>query len=176
MKISHLLILLLCLSSCKAKHQDKEASKKEHVQAIVKSCPTDGHCNVEIFRQKSFNVKFDSYGNSYEEILAGKNTLAKFTYEKSQEPDVVDGSYREVVYLELPENLSEMVLSNESLNAVKATFGRFCYCKGQTGYYPIEQGELKINLAEKNVFVVDFDFKITEVPQILTRIQFEIHQ
>lgn len=176
MKILYALLLFLCLNSCKSQHQDMEAANKESMLLTAKSCPTDGSCNIEVFHKKSLNIKFDAFGNSYEEILAGKNTLAKFTYEKSQEPDVADGNYREVVYLELPDNLTEMTLSSEELNSVKATFGRFCYCKGQTGYYAIKLGELKITVAEKNVFIVDFEFKVTEVPQILTHVQFEINQ
>ena len=52
-------------------------------------------------------------------------------------------------------------------------FGRFCFCRGQTGYYKISHRDLSIT-KKSNVQTVDLDFKIDEVPQIIKHITFTL--
>jgi hypothetical protein len=49
-------------------------------------------------------------------------------------------------------------------------FGRFCFCKGQTGYYKVEQGTLNL-IYKKNVVDFTLDFTVTKVPQIIKSIK-----
>ena len=48
-------------------------------------------------------------------------------------------------------------------------FGRFCFCRGATGYYKVKEGNLKLKKINET-YQLDFDFKINEVPQIISKI------
>jgi hypothetical protein len=53
-------------------------------------------------------------------------------------------------------------------------FGRFCFCRGQTGYYKVEEG--KLNLKKTNdTIALNLDFTITKVPQIIKTITTSIN-
>ncbi|MBV1888435.1 MAG: hypothetical protein KUG51_04020, partial [Urechidicola sp.] len=56
------------------------------------------------------------------------------------------------------------------LSKVKLLFNRLCYCKGSTGFYTIKNGELVIKKIKKNTYTINLDFKIEEVPQVVTSI------
>ena len=63
-----------------------------------------------------------------------------------------------------------MELSNSELKKVNLIFARFCYCKGQTGYYQVRKGNLIIKKEEDNNYHLHLTFKVDEVPQIITEI------
>ena len=48
--------------------------------------------------------------------------------------------------------------------------GRLCYCKGETGYYPINNGEFNIEKSGRDTVKIDIEFSIKEVPQIISKI------
>ena len=93
----------------------------------------------------------------------------RYTFEKDKDSTLQDSGYREEIIFEINTNVSELNLSEKKLQETKMLFGRFCYCKGATGYYKIENGTLLLK-KEKDNIVLDLNFKITEVPQIVTKI------
>jgi len=53
---------------------------------------------------------------------------------------------------------------------VKALFARLCFCRGQTGYYIINQGQLSIKKLSESQYHLKMRFKIDEVPQVISEI------
>ena len=161
--IFFLSLLTLSISCGSAKCNDK---------LIVKDCPPDGKCSVTIHKNKSLFVKTDDLGKLLYELQDNANKdIAVYTYDRTPPKDVMDGSYREEVIVELDKGQQTIVLSGGlSKSGTKVLFGRFCYCKGFTGYYKIASG----NLTALDESVYSVDFKVTEVPQILEKIQFSI--
>ena len=49
-------------------------------------------------------------------------------------------------------------------------YNRICYCKGQTGFYKINNGNLFVKKIDEKTFNIQFECKVEEVPQIVTRI------
>ena len=48
-------------------------------------------------------------------------------------------------------------------------FGRYCFCRGQTGLYRVKKGNLQIVSLNDNIHF-NLDFTIDEVPQIIKNI------
>jgi len=48
-------------------------------------------------------------------------------------------------------------------------YGRHCYCKGQAGLFNVSNGKLILEQNNKQIKVL-LDFKINEVPQLITSI------
>ena len=142
--------------SCKVK---KDSFELNQDQTVATQCPEDGNCTFEVLE-------------SYYKVVEGKNLLLRFQYERNQIPNTVDGHYIEQVFVELDKNNLEVELNSVNSKKIRVVFARFCYCKGQTGYYDIDKGSLIIKKVEGNKYQLDFNFKITEVPQIIT----EIHE
>ncbi|MDU8886784.1 hypothetical protein RXV94_11480 [Yeosuana sp. MJ-SS3] len=150
----------------------KDSFELNQDQTVATQCPEDGNCTFEVLENKSLEKLKGSLGESYYKVVEGKNLLLRFQYERNQIPNTVDGHYIEQVFVELDKNNLEVELNSVNSKKIRVVFARFCYCKGQTGYYDIDKGSLIIKKVEGNKYQLDFYFKITEVPQIIT----EIHE
>lgn len=136
----------------------------------LSNCPDDGFCKIEILKNQCISIKNDAFGKLYYETSAcdGKSVV-RYTYTRTADEKYKDSGYREEVVFEINSSLSSLNLSNESLQGTKMLFGRFCFCRGATGYYYIKNGDLKIENSK-----VVLDFKIEEVPQIISHIEFDL--
>ncbi len=160
------LLSVILLSACASQKQ----SAQSKVTTLTSECPKDGTCTVELFENKRIAIKKDEFERLYYSLEDNKATrVAKYTYTRKVKGDVQDAVYREEVIIEL-RNGKDTTTSNPSPPLL---FGRFCFCKGQTGYYNITHRNLSITKKSK-VQTVDLDFKIEEVPQIIKHITFTL--
>lgn len=156
--------LIMACSSNKNLSQSALASK------TLSTCPTDGVCTFEVLKNKTFRVKKDEFGNSYSELLEGNKTVLKFEYKRNTPPDLQDASYSELIYIEIENNIEALSIKDSKLGKSNIGFSRLCFCRGQTGTYPITSGDLAISKISKNTFQLNFNFQVSEVPQIITSI------
>jgi len=166
MKILNL-IIILSLIGCNA---NKQLSANNKLSATTNMCPDDGVCTYKVLKNKNFIIKTDEFGNSYSELTEGKKTVLKFEYSRNVPKNVQDGNYQEIVYIEIDAETKNIELENEALQNVNLGFGRICFCRGQTGYYKITEGELKLTKLKNNEYHVILNFKTSEVPQVITSI------
>ncbi|WP_341216276.1 hypothetical protein [uncultured Wocania sp.] len=165
MKYLYGLYLVICLVSCKAKNEIKPINNKG---ISIAACPENGVCSLGVYKNKTLQVKTDNLGMIYPEMKNGNYLVLKFEYKKNENSNYVDGGYREEIFIELnPENLE---IETTNLQDEKLFFARWCYCKGQTGYYKINQGKLSVVKVDNINFKISLSFKIEEVPQIINEI------
>lgn len=136
--------------------------------SISNDCPKNGQCTFDILTQKSLNFKKDEFGHLYPEIKKGNQIILKFTYQKNSKKGIVDGNYKEIIYAEIPEEYQELNLKNKALKSIKLHFGRFCYCKENSGYFPIKEGNFQIKKISKSEILARCNFTIKNIPQIIT--------
>ncbi len=156
-------ILLLLFISCKSNYM-----VCQHINQKALSCPENGECTIELIPNKSIEFNADNFGILYPVISDGEKTLLKYTYKKNPIENTQDSNYTEIIYAELDKEFSELSLTNKDLQNVKLYFGRLCYCKGQTGYYPIKKGAFKVTKSGKNTVNFNLNFDIEVVPQIIS--------
>ena len=164
------LLLLLIVSCNSTKNANSTFVAKEAFLINATNCPENGTCTIELLPNKSLEFKQDEFGNSYPVISEGNKTIFKYIYTKNPIPNTQDSNYTELVFAELDSTILAKTLTNDALQDIKLHFGRLCFCKGETGYYPIKNGEFKITKSNKKAFKIDFNFKIDEVPQIISAI------
>ena len=132
----------------------------------LKSCPDDGKCTTELLKNKRIEIKKDDFGSIYYQIIDAQETsVIIYQYNLNVEKGLQDGNYREEILFEIKNTDKKIALSGIDLQQTKMLFGRFCFCKGQTGYYKVEQGTLNL-IYKKNVVDFTLDFTVTKVPQI----------
>jgi len=131
-------------------------------------CPDDGVCTFDIFKNSTLEIKSDNIGLIYPEINNGNNIVLKFEYTRNEIPNTADSNHQEIIYLELDSNKIENNLKDINLQNVKLLFGRLCFCRGQTGYYKIVNGILSIKKISNNEYLLKLEFKINEVPQVVS--------
>jgi len=165
MKYLFLLFLLIC--SCASK---QHATVIDSTQVNASPCPEDGDCTFEVLSNQSFSIEKDGIGALYPKVVDGNTIILKFEYKRNDIPNTVDGQYRELVYLELNRDHLEIDFKEDELNNVKALFARLCFCRGQTGYYIINQGQLSIKKLSESQYHLKMRFKIDEVPQVISEI------
>ncbi|XCF05894.1 hypothetical protein ABI125_14395 [Tamlana crocina] len=165
MKHLYLLILLVFTLSCKSENT-AVTQKNSELNSIV--CPENGVCAFKVLQNKSLAIKTDGLGDLFLETVEGKKLVLKFEYSKNHDKKLEDGSYREEVFLEL--NPNDLKIETKDLVNQKLYFARWCYCKGETGYYKIKEGLLKVEKLNDGSFQLYLSFKIDEVPQVVTQI------
>ncbi|MDO5975729.1 hypothetical protein [Flavivirga jejuensis] len=157
--------MIICLVSCKTKG---ELASTTVAEVINMACPEDGTCSFEILKNKALLTKTDNLGSVYTEVVDGNHFVLKFEYKKQGNTNYADSGYREEIFIELDTNNLEGETTD--LKGRKLFFARWCYCKGQTGYYKINHGKLSVTkIGDKN-FQLSLNFKIIEVPQIINEI------
>ena len=168
-----LFISLLFLMSCKTTQKaTSQVNTNEIVTTQLKNCPENGTCTLELIPNKTLDFKTDEFGNFYPEIGDGEKTIFKYTYTKKPIENTEDSNYSEVIFAELDTPISEINLTDSQLENVKLFFGRLCFCKGESGYFPIKNGTFNLSQASKDSLKIDLQFSIKKIPQVIS----EIHQ
>jgi len=166
-----LFIMLLIMASCGSKKSTTVLSA-----SLTSACPKDGDCKVEVFDRKGMVPKTTETGGLHYELEESTSKkVVKYTYNRKVKGDIQDASYREEIVFEISDNNDQSVFTDESLQDTQLLFGRFCYCKGQTGYYKIDSGSLRISKnPESKTTEVDLSFKSKKVPQVIEKIAIAI--
>ena len=163
MKKLLLLPLAFFLSYCNC---TKSAVSKAKEYSIMSPCPENGVCKIQILKNKSLNVKTDDLGILYYQLSDNENTsVIQYTYDRKVEKGLEDAQHREEIIFEIKNITTELNLQDNSLQETKMLFGRLCFCRGQTGYYKVENGTLKLQNTNE-IITLDLNFKINEVPQL----------
>lgn len=173
MKTLVLFIMLSILLACNA---NKGLANDAVLGNVVSPCPDDGTCNFEVLLNKKFILKTDEFGNSYSELVDGDKSVLKFSYIRHKTLEIEDSDYFEIIYIEIEAKTSLISLQDKDLDLVKAGFSRICFCKGQTGTFPIRIGSLKLTPLTRKSYQLRFDFTIPEVPQIIRSINVTFEQ
>ncbi|MGA9269123.1 MAG: hypothetical protein WBV45_00770 [Lutimonas sp.] len=147
----------------------KEQASKDQIPPPRVNCPEGGDCTFEVVQNSTLTLKTDPTGATYPEIEAGENVVIRYHYKKDQEPDALDSSYSEYLYFEITPGRVEISLKDSELQRVKMIFGRICFCKGETGYFPVKKGNLFIYQNEGDLLVRGA-FSISKIPQTLKEI------
>lgn len=165
------LITVLFLASCSCK---KVNSQNHSTANLTSDCPKNGTCSLELFKGKSMLVNQDEFNKPYYELEENAaTTVLKYTYSRTVKGNIQDAGYREEIVFEINNDQKNIILTDDSLQNTKMLYGRFCYCKGQTGYYKVSKGNLNISKKPEETAIA-LDFKIDAVPQIITAISLVI--
>jgi len=161
-------VAILVVYSCKTTNEN---SLKVNNPVTRTECPDDGKCSFSINHNKSFNLINDELGQLFPNFSDDNSkVLLSFEYERNEIPNTADNHYKEIVHFQLNKNHLELDLKDENLEKVKLTFARLCFCKGATGYYFINNGQLSIKKIDAKTYQLNLNFKTKEVPQIVEEI------
>ena len=161
----YLLLFFMLLLGCKTKNPSN--SFKEIV--VKEMCPEDGKCYYEMLKNKNIDFSYNNLNEFYPTFSEGENIIFKFEYKRNEISNTQDSSYREEILIEL--NPYDLEFETTSFKGKKIVFARWCYCKGQTGYYKIKQGKLSVIKKGTNTYELKLNFKMDEVPQVITEIK-----
>lgn len=165
-----LIICALILTSCKTSQSlNSSIVLKEAIIQQSENCPKNGTCLLELIPNKSITFKTDEFGSLYPVIIDGTKTLFKYSFTKNPISGTQDSNYTEIVYAELDLN-KDLQLQNETLKNIKMHYARLCFCKGESGYFPIERGVFNLTKLGDDSVKIDVNFIIKKVPQIVSNI------
>ena len=166
--MTKILLIVFLLIGCQSK---KEAIISNNIiqKKEARLCPDDGVCTIEVLKNKSVHLKYDEFDLPYVDFSESNSTLIKYSYKRNVEENLADANYEEIIYIEINDASIDFNLKNEELTQVNAVFGRLCFCRGATGFYPIREGELSLKKTKENK-ELNFIFKINEVPQVINTI------
>lgn len=169
MNKSILAVFSLLLFGCSAQKQGVISSV-----ALKSDCPKNAKCTIELIQNKAIVLKKDDFGRDiYELAESAATNVIKYQFSRIVKGDIQDGGYREEVIFEIEQNPDAVILSDKTLQHIKMLYGRFCFCKGQTGYYKVEKGALNIN-GTKTEKTGLLEFEIEDVPQVIKAFAFTL--
>lgn len=172
MKTLFILLPLLIVNSCKTTTNTNSVSETssttEKVQVNNNACPADGVCVAEIKKGKLV-VKEDGTGALYPEITTGDNMVVKYSFTQKGPEGTVDGDYSETIHFEVPANTTELDKRGASLQDVQLLYGKQCYCKGEAGFYKVENGALQVT-KNKNEMHFELQFTVDKTSHKLSNI------
>lgn len=172
--MKNLIVLsLLFLASCKSTQQvNSQVISNEIIITKTENCPKNGTCSLELIPNKNLDFKTDEFGNLYPTINNGEKTILKYTFTKKSIENTADSNYTEIIYAELDKSYSNINLINSQLQTIKLHYGRLCFCKGESGYFPITNGVFNLSKSGKDSLTIDLNFSVKKIPQIIS----EIHE
>ncbi len=166
-----LLVVLILISSCKNSKKVAEETDNITVMAqITKSCPENGTCTIQVMHQTDLLIKTDEAGKFYPITEKGRNLVIKYIYKRNSDKDIADSNYSEIIYFELPDKKLNLNLQDEDLRQVKLLYGRLCFCRGASGYFPVNRGKLTTELTDNDRLKIVLNFRMKKIPQIVKQI------
>lgn len=165
MKILFYCLTFLALFACASKTVPPKKEKMESHNFSPNTCAENGNCTMEIFKKSELLIRKDDAGQLYVEIIPGAKNVIKYSYIKKSLEDIADSGYQEIILFEFLNGEINLHLQNKNLQEANLIFGRLCYCKGESGYFRVTKGDLKIT-ADNKELKVDLKFQ-AEVPQII---------
>lgn len=171
-----LFILIFCtFYSCNCKKNTVLQGVENKQFSIESECPENGKCTIELLKNKAINFKSDEFGTGYYTLEESATTsVIQYQYNRTVPEGLQDGNHKEEVLFEITYDDNEVSLTDSELQNTKMIFGRICFCRGQTGYYQITNGTLHLK-KDAATISVDLDFKITQVPQLYSKIKATIN-
>lgn len=144
--------------------------------AISLSSPCEGNadCTIKIMPNKGLFVQTGSNDKSNSLVYViednpDKNVIV-YKFKKTPKGHIQDANYHEEIVFELDKNATALHLNDGQLQTAKMIFGRFCFCKGQTGLFAVKQGTLAIDAGHNG----ELNFTVPEVPQVTKQIRFSL--
>ncbi|HLA56050.1 MAG TPA: hypothetical protein VK623_08110 [Flavobacterium sp.] len=163
------LLIILFFISCNCKKGTAQASM-DKIALAKADCPEKATCTIKILKNKSMDVKTDDLGRpAYTVVESTTKSVIQYEFNRGDEQKYPDSGYREVVIFEINQANPEVALSGVDLQATKMLYGRFCFCRGATGLYPIIDGNLSIKKQDSSL-LMELDYKTGEIPQIIKSI------
>ena len=158
--------LVLIFSSCKT----AKIVTEDKVLLKLDSLP-NGAKKLYLLKNKKLEISSLNGALIYTIENNDSTDVIHYVYAIDQEQAAFDGGYREEIVFEIPKNSSDQNYSDAELQNTKMLFGRYCFCRGQTGLYKVNEGKLHVKTSKKEMRF-ELQFKINEVPQVITEIKY----
>lgn len=152
MKTILLLSTAIILFSCKSSKSSEDKANQD-VNSISSLCAEEGECTFVVHKDSSLIILEDTTGQIYPVIEQGENIVVEFTYAVKGPEGTMDGDYSETVHFEITGSEDKLNLTNEELGKIKLLFGKHCFCKGEAGYYTVDEGEILLKNKNDSLFL-----------------------
>lgn len=173
MKMYTFLITLICIGACKTSDINGISKEKDVIPIVQndkKYCPDDGNCTVALHKNSSLLLKKDTIDAYYPSIENGESIVVVFTFSKKGPDGIADGAYSETIHFEVNKNVESLNIKGDKLKEVNLLFGKHCFCRGEAGYYTVNEGNLIIQQS-KDELTIDLSFTVHEVSHRIIRIK-----
>lgn len=169
-----MLVVALVVMSCKSTQNTRMTSENRPVGDLLineASCPEGGNCNYEILNNSSYTIATDGTGAMYPQYSEGDGEVIVISYEKNGPEGTVDGDYKETVQFVVPSFKDTLTLKDEALQDVQLLFNKQCFCRGQAGYYRIEQGTLVLTKDNQGTIGVELSFEVASTSHTIKKVK-----
>jgi hypothetical protein len=105
----------------------------------LNSCATDFSCKEKLSKNSAVVYTVAEYGNSTATITENEESMVvEITRDRIVDKNIQDASYREHFLIEMAN--PEKTIGVSAVR--KFIFGKFCFCKGEAGYFEVKDFEV----------------------------------
>lgn len=171
-----LFYIMLFITSCTTVKTFLATKDGTDYKTKIKSqCPSDGDCEVMVFKNSSLKIQSDGLGNSYYDIVFDADkTVIMYEYKKFNDTEHQDGNHTERIVFEIRNDVTELLVEDFELSNLTLFYERHCFCKGETGMFPVIKGKLYVNNLG-NELKIKLNITELDIPFKLSNLEAEIH-
>ncbi|MCF6213751.1 MAG: hypothetical protein L3J45_06990 [Flavobacteriaceae bacterium] len=133
----------------------------------------DNNITLTLTPHSELSVKQEADGVNYITQKKGLNLVLKFESVKKTPKNVADAGYREVLFIEIPNQKQHLNLSTLKNSPINIWFARFCFCRDYIGFHKIDKGQLSVNLSA-HTLKIKAHIALNNLPQVLNFIDQKI--
>jgi len=169
-----LCVLLLTVSCSTVKTFLNSKEGVDYKTKIKTKCPSGGTCELMVYKNASLQIQSDGIGQTYYDMVynSGK-TVIMYEYKKNNENNYQDGNLTERIVFEVGNDATEFIVEDFELSNLVMFYERHCFCKGETGMFPINKGKLYVNNVG-NALQIKITIDDVDIPFNLTELEAEI--
>ncbi|UYW01173.1 hypothetical protein K5I29_12040 [Flavobacterium agricola] len=174
-KIFGVFCILLFATSCDTVKTFLDTKEGLDYKTKIKSdCPSDGTCELMVFKNSSLQIQSDGLGQSfYDMVFDSEKTVIMYEYKRNNENNFQDGDLTERIVFEVRNNVTEFVVEDLELSNLVMFYERHCFCKGETGLFPINKGKLYVNNVG-NALEIKIDIEDVDIPFSISYLEAQI--
>lgn len=163
------LLSIICMGLLLACKSQGLVFKDSQNFKLLSNCPKEGECKLEVKNGYTYKSIQSHTKNEPELKENGSYLTFMVEYSKDGNPNLSDDFYVEKVLFTLPKEIAKQNYIDNELTEINLMYSRFCYCKGNVGYYPISNGKMQITENEINL-----SFRVNSKPQKISSFSIQI--
>ena len=169
------ILLVVVLGSCSAAKTFLDSKEGTDYKTIIKSkCPENGICELYVFQNSSLQIQTDGIGQSYYDMtFDAEKSVIMYEYKSKSADGLEDGIHTERIVFEIRNNIPELIIEDFELSNLTMFYERHCFCKGQTGMFPIRKGRLELYNLGKDL-KINLKIDQVDVPFLIKELNAEI--
>lgn len=160
--ISFFIFLVFCIIVLNSCGSNKVLLNKPIEKAL--STEENTSYKLTVTPNRLLLINTDQFNINNVTQVEGQNLVLKFEYKTNPPKNLADANYREVLFIEIPNEIQKIDLTN--IDKATIWFARFCFCKEFVGFYRVIPNQFELVLGNHQLSLKS-EIEFHNLPRVL---------